>query len=108
MVVHGASLHAWYRSHAVKLPASFPCAATTTTGRTAPIPAGPTPEQFSKSAVTHKATKMALKQLNESLSEELLAEGLSNIAVHNLSPGRRYRERLKRGCPPSLCGGGVR
>jgi hypothetical protein len=44
--------------------------------------------QFSKSAVTHKATKMALKQLNESLTEELLAEGIKSIAVHNLSPGK--------------------
>ncbi|GAB4817879.1 hypothetical protein N2152v2_004925 [Parachlorella kessleri] len=43
--------------------------------------------QFSKSAVTHKATKMALKQLSESLAEELLQEGLCSIAVHNLSPG---------------------
>lgn len=47
------------------------------------------PLQLSKSAVTHKATKMALKQLNESLSQELAEAGLTSIAVHNLSPGAR-------------------
>jgi len=43
--------------------------------------------QFSKSAVTHKATKMALKQLNETLAAELVENGLAGIGVHNLSPG---------------------
>jgi NAD(P)-dependent dehydrogenase (short-subunit alcohol dehydrogenase family) len=42
---------------------------------------------FSKSACTHKMTKMALTQLNKSLSEELVEAGLGYIGVHNLSPG---------------------
>ena len=42
---------------------------------------------FSKSAATHKATKAALSQLSRSLAEELAAEGLTGIGVHNLSPG---------------------
>ncbi len=43
--------------------------------------------QFSKSACTHKSTKMAVTQLNMSLAEELASEGLKHIGVHNLSPG---------------------
>ncbi|KAL3678632.1 hypothetical protein R1sor_021588 [Riccia sorocarpa] len=43
--------------------------------------------KFTKSACTHKATKIALTQLTESLSQELEASGLSSIGVHNLSPG---------------------
>jgi NAD(P)-dependent dehydrogenase (short-subunit alcohol dehydrogenase family) len=42
---------------------------------------------LSKSACTHKATKMALTQLNASLAEELAEAGLGYIGVHNLSPG---------------------
>jgi NAD(P)-dependent dehydrogenase (short-subunit alcohol dehydrogenase family) len=42
---------------------------------------------LSKSACTHKATKMALTQLNISLAEELAEAGLGYIGVHNLSPG---------------------
>lgn len=30
---------------------------------------------------------MALKQLNETLSTELIEHGLAGIGVHNLSPG---------------------
>ena len=43
--------------------------------------------QFTKSAVTHKATKRALTQLTESLAEELAQAGVTGIGVHNLSPG---------------------
>lgn len=43
---------------------------------------------FSKSAVTHKSTKMALTQLNKSLAEELKEAGRGYIGVHNLSPGQ--------------------
>jgi NAD(P)-dependent dehydrogenase (short-subunit alcohol dehydrogenase family) len=42
---------------------------------------------LSKSACSHKATKMALTQLNISLAEELREAGLGYIGVHNLSPG---------------------
>lgn len=42
---------------------------------------------FSKSACTHKATKRALTQLTESLAEELRESGVTNVGVHNLSPG---------------------
>ncbi len=42
---------------------------------------------FSKSAVTHKATKTALTQLTVSLAEELRAAGVASVGVHNLSPG---------------------
>jgi len=41
-----------------------------------------------KSACTHKATKMALTQLNKSLAEELQEAGMGYIGVHNLSPGK--------------------
>lgn len=41
-----------------------------------------------KSACTHKATKMALTQLNKSLAEELQEAGMNYIGVHNLSPGK--------------------
>lgn len=53
-----------------------------------------------KSACTHKSTKMALTQLNQSLVDDLTEAGMTYIGVHNLSPGEadavcnsQYRER---------------
>eukprot|EP00250_Pteridium_aquilinum_P011520 c20124_g1_i1 orf=22-1020(+) len=43
--------------------------------------------KFTKSACTHKATKIALTQLTVSLNEELKSAGITSIGVHNLSPG---------------------
>jgi NAD(P)-dependent dehydrogenase (short-subunit alcohol dehydrogenase family) len=40
-----------------------------------------------KSACTHKSTKMALTQLNKSLADDLAEAGMAYIGVHNLSPG---------------------
>jgi hypothetical protein len=40
-----------------------------------------------KSACTHKSTKMALTQLNQSLADDLKEAGIDYIGVHNLSPG---------------------
>jgi hypothetical protein len=40
-----------------------------------------------KSACTHKSTKMALTQLNSSLADDLAEAGMNYIGVHNLSPG---------------------
>lgn len=40
-----------------------------------------------KSACTHKSTKMALTQLNQSLADDLAEAGIGYIGVHNLSPG---------------------
>jgi NAD(P)-dependent dehydrogenase (short-subunit alcohol dehydrogenase family) len=40
-----------------------------------------------KSACTHKSTKMALTQLNKSLADDLAEAGMTYIGVHNLSPG---------------------
>lgn len=42
-----------------------------------------------KSACTHKSTKMALTQLNTSLVDDLTEAGMTYIGVHNLSPGGR-------------------
>ncbi|KAF6262287.1 NAD(P)-binding protein [Scenedesmus sp. NREL 46B-D3] len=55
---------------------------------------------LSKSACTHKATKMALTQLNISLAEELAEAGLSYIGVHNLSPGMVLTDLLLRDANP--------
>lgn len=42
---------------------------------------------FSRSAATHKATKVGLSQLTASANEELRAAGLAHVAVRQLSPG---------------------
>lgn len=55
--------------------------------------------KFSKSAVTHKATKSALTQANTSLVEELAAAGISSIGVHNLSPGMVLTDLLLGSAP---------
>lgn len=47
----------------------------------------PHPQQLTKSAVTHKATKRALTQMTESLQDDLKEAGVTSIGVHNLSPG---------------------
>ena len=44
-----------------------------------------------KSACTHKSTKMALTQLNQSLADDLAEAGIDYIGVHNLSPGGMSR-----------------
>lgn len=56
--------------------------------------------KFTKSACTHKATKIALTQLTESLSEELKASGISSIGVHNLSPGLVLTDLLLKDSTP--------
>lgn len=50
---------------------------------------------FSRSACTHKTTKIALKQLNESLSEEVIAAGITSIGIHNLSPGEKLTHNIE-------------
>lgn len=55
---------------------------------------------FTKSACTHKSTKVALTQLTRSLSEELQAAGLSSIGVHNLSPGMVLTDLLLKDSTP--------
>jgi len=70
---------------------------------------------FSKSAATHKATKVGLSQLTRSLNEELQAatkaaaseggslfsaDGLGNIAVHQLSPGLVLTDLLLKDASP--------
>ncbi|CAL8465249.1 g4784 [Coccomyxa elongata] len=55
---------------------------------------------FSKSACTHKATKSALTQLTQSLSEELQEAGLCSIGVHNLSPGMVLTDLLLKDASP--------
>ncbi|KAL2609890.1 hypothetical protein R1flu_028463 [Riccia fluitans] len=56
--------------------------------------------KFTKSACTHKATKIALTQLTESLSEELKASGISSVGVHNLSPGLVLTDLLLKDSTP--------
>ncbi|CAM6090616.1 unnamed protein product [Calypogeia fissa] len=56
--------------------------------------------KFTKSACTHKATKIALTQLTESLSEELKTAGISSIGVHNLSPGLVLTDLLLKDSTP--------
>lgn len=56
---------------------------------------------FSKTAVTHKSTKVALTQLTLSLAEELQAAGLASlIGVHNLSPGLVLTDLLLKDASP--------
>ena len=55
---------------------------------------------FSRSAATHKATKMALSQLNTALREELQRENIRSIGVHNLSPGMVLTDLLLRDASP--------
>lgn len=55
---------------------------------------------FSKSAVTHKATKTALTQLTVSLAEELRAAGVASVGVHNLSPGMVLTDLLLKDANP--------
>lgn len=57
--------------------------------------------KFTRSAVTHKATKRALAQLNESLAQELLEAGVNTIGVHNLSPGMLLTDLLLRDSTPA-------
>lgn len=55
---------------------------------------------FSRSAATHKATKVGLSQLTQSLNEELRGAGLSHIAVRQLSPGLVLTDLLLDGASP--------
>ncbi|CAI5993778.1 unnamed protein product [Closterium sp. NIES-65] len=55
---------------------------------------------FTRSAATHKATKMALSQLTTSLNDELKQAGLTSIAVHNLSPGMVLTDLLLKDSTP--------
>ncbi|KAI5071418.1 hypothetical protein GOP47_0013669 [Adiantum capillus-veneris] len=56
--------------------------------------------KFTKSACTHKATKIALTQLTESLNEELKNAGITSIGVHNLSPGMVLTDLLLKDSTP--------
>lgn len=74
--------------------AAQPCASTDTASPGACPPDSPSSRdpptnhtQFTKSAVTHKATKRALSQLTETLAAELAESGVTSVGVHNLSPG---------------------
>ncbi|KAI8469485.1 MAG: NAD(P)-binding protein [Monoraphidium minutum] len=57
--------------------------------------------KFTKSAVTHKATKTALTQLSKSLADELREAGVTSIGVHNLSPGMMLTDLLLRDSTPA-------
>lgn len=56
--------------------------------------------KFTKSACTHKTTKVALTQLTMSLNEELKNAGILSIGVHNLSPGMVLTDLLLRDSTP--------
>ncbi|KAH7300520.1 hypothetical protein KP509_24G066300 [Ceratopteris richardii] len=56
--------------------------------------------KFTKSACTHKATKIALSQLTVSLNEEMKAAGITSIGVHNLSPGMVLTDLLLKDSTP--------
>ncbi|CAI5481884.1 unnamed protein product [Closterium sp. Yama58-4] len=55
---------------------------------------------FTRSAATHKSTKMALSQLTTSLNDELNQAGLTSISVHNLSPGMVLTDLLLKDSTP--------
>ncbi|KAL4430704.1 hypothetical protein ABPG75_005960 [Micractinium tetrahymenae] len=57
--------------------------------------------KFTKSVATHKSTKRALAQLNESLAQELREAGLAGIGVHNLSPGMLLTDLLLKDSTPA-------
>lgn len=56
--------------------------------------------KFTQSACTHKTTKIALTQLTVSLNEELKNAGVTNIGVHNLSPGMVLTDLLLKDSTP--------
>lgn len=57
--------------------------------------------KLTKSAVTHKATKMALTQMTDSLQDELKEAGITSIGVHNLSPGLVLTDLLLKDSTPA-------
>lgn len=56
--------------------------------------------KFTKSACTHKTTKVALTQLTVSLNEELKSAGILSVGVHNLSPGMVLTDLLLKDSTP--------
>eukprot|EP00897_Mesotaenium_endlicherianum_P010801 jgi/Mesen1/974/ME000012S00517 len=56
--------------------------------------------KFTKSACTHKSTKVALTQLTAALNEDLKAAGVKSVGVHNLSPGLVLTDLLLKDSTP--------